>query len=108
MVSKLREDVWWESDKRCSYCTVELTIETATMDHVRPKADGGRRRKSNIVIACVPCNTRKGKLSVEEFLRSEFLRARLAAVQSGDPVRVPRIGERFRERRVKKPKASDG
>jgi 5-methylcytosine-specific restriction endonuclease McrA len=32
----------------------------ATYDHVVPRAHGGKTTWENIVIACVPCNQRKG------------------------------------------------
>jgi hypothetical protein len=32
----------------------------ATYDHVVPRAQGGRTTWENIVIACVPCNQKKG------------------------------------------------
>ena len=42
---------------RCQYCgsTRELTI-----DHVKPKAKGGRNSFENCVTACRPCNHKKG------------------------------------------------
>lgn len=44
----------------CQFCEVELTRSTATMDHVLPRARGGKTEWTNIVAACNPCNHRKG------------------------------------------------
>jgi len=49
-----------ERDKYvCQYCTKHLTSSTATIDHVLPKARGGKSSFENCVAACEPCN--KGK-----------------------------------------------
>jgi 5-methylcytosine-specific restriction endonuclease McrA len=41
----------------------------ATLDHVVPlAAGGGLYDKNNLVVACSKCNSKKGKLSAEEFI----------------------------------------
>jgi hypothetical protein len=37
-----------------------VTRAEATYDHVVPRSQGGKTNWENIVIACVPCNQRKG------------------------------------------------
>ena len=44
----------------CAYCTQPLMLREATLDHVVPRARGGRNMRSNLAIACYPCNLRKG------------------------------------------------
>lgn len=56
----------------CEYCGVELTTKTnpngtvlagkrfATRDHIIPTALGGANTLFNMVLACGPCNRRKG------------------------------------------------
>jgi 5-methylcytosine-specific restriction endonuclease McrA len=46
--------------RRCRYCHRRLTLETATVDHVKPRAHGGRDRRKNFALACKPCNEEKG------------------------------------------------
>jgi hypothetical protein len=54
----------WEH--RCAYCgTGDRPLE---IDHVHPRAKGGSDRIANLVIACHPCNQRKGDQSLEAFL----------------------------------------
>ena len=59
-------------DSRCSYCDVKMIYYTpkvgeradpriATRDHIKPQARGGRNNLENITVACLSCNTRKGK-----------------------------------------------
>ncbi|MCA9578129.1 MAG: HNH endonuclease [Polyangiales bacterium] len=44
----------------CQYCGHEGTAKELTIDHVVPKARGGRTEWQNVVTACRPCNQRKG------------------------------------------------
>lgn len=55
-----------EWSRACAYCGaagVPLNIE-----HVRPRSRGGSDRISNLVLACMPCNTAKGSWSLTRFL----------------------------------------
>lgn len=45
---------------RCQYCGAKLPAEKLTLDHVLPKARGGRTTWENLVAACAPCNRKKG------------------------------------------------
>ncbi|XXF79547.1 HNH endonuclease [Myxococcaceae bacterium GXIMD 01537] len=55
-----RENVYMRDGCRCQYCHRKVSRPEATYDHVLPRAQGGRTTWENIVIACVPCNQRKG------------------------------------------------
>ena len=44
----------------CNWCGIRLMIGTATIDHVIPIARGGTNNKGNLVLACQPCNQRRG------------------------------------------------
>jgi hypothetical protein len=52
----------------CKYCSVQLTQPTTTIDHVHPASLGGSDDIDNLVLACRPCNSRKGDrlLAVQE------------------------------------------
>jgi 5-methylcytosine-specific restriction endonuclease McrA len=41
---------------RCAYCGEK----GSTIDHVVPRSRGGRHEWDNVVLACLPCNSRKG------------------------------------------------
>ncbi len=45
---------------RCQYCGVRLPAARLTLDHVLPRARGGRTTWDNLVTACAPCNRKKG------------------------------------------------
>ncbi len=53
----------------CFYCGEPLRKPDATGDHKHPVSKGGLNVISNIVIACAPCNGRKGSLSIDQFKR---------------------------------------
>ena len=42
----------------CQYCGNSKNI--LTVDHVRPKSLGGKTNWTNVVVACKPCNLKKG------------------------------------------------
>lgn len=44
----------------CQYCSRDLSSKEATLDHVIPRSRGGRTSWENIVVACAPCNRKKG------------------------------------------------
>ncbi|MBV9995464.1 MAG: HNH endonuclease [Caulobacteraceae bacterium] len=45
---------------RCAYCGVILDRSNATLDHVVPRAVGGRSHRLNLVCACLSCNAARG------------------------------------------------
>ena len=55
-----RQNVYARDGGRCQYCISKVARFEATYDHVVPRAHGGKTTWENIVIACVPCNQRKG------------------------------------------------
>lgn len=61
----------------CPYCLRTLPLSQATRDHLVPRSRGGKTEPSNIVLACGPCNQKKGSLTPEEYkewLRLDFIR----------------------------------
>jgi len=51
----------------CYYCSEKLDQEAITVDHVEPLANGGSHALGNLVLACKPCNQRKGSVLIELF-----------------------------------------
>jgi 5-methylcytosine-specific restriction endonuclease McrA len=61
-----RENVYARDGAKCQYCAKKVMRHEATYDHVVPRAQGGLTRWDNVVIACVPCNQRKGGRTPEQ------------------------------------------
>lgn len=57
-----RVGVMKRDDYTCGYCGGRAT----TVDHVMPRARGGKNSWKNTVAACVPCNQRKGDRTLTE------------------------------------------
>jgi 5-methylcytosine-specific restriction endonuclease McrA len=47
-------------DPHCHWCRCDLTLDTSTADHVIPLRRGGLDNPNNIVLACEPCNNKRG------------------------------------------------
>jgi 5-methylcytosine-specific restriction endonuclease McrA len=43
----------------CQYCGVHLKKSAATVDHIVPRAQGGRTNWENVALSCQTCNHRK-------------------------------------------------
>jgi len=43
----------------CQYCSEKVTTQEMTMDHVVPRAQGGKTEWENIVTCCGECNSKK-------------------------------------------------
>ena len=66
---EVREYLLEKFGRKCAYCGVENV--PLNIDHVIPRAKGGSDRVSNLVLACVKCNQKKGAKTVEEFLKGK-------------------------------------
>lgn len=69
---ELREYLLEKWGRTCVYCgakDVPLNI-----DHIHPKAAGGSNRVSNLALACIPCNQKKGSQPIEAFLSKDLAR----------------------------------
>ncbi|MEX0602574.1 MAG: HNH endonuclease [Bacteroidota bacterium] len=59
-----RKNIHRRDAHRCQYCgRGDVTL---TVDHVIPKARGGRETWENLVCACIRCNNRKGDRTPSE------------------------------------------
>lgn len=54
-----RGNIFKRDQFACQYCGKKPGTEELTIDHVIPKALGGKTNWENCVVACVPCNSRK-------------------------------------------------
>ena len=86
----LRAQMLVEQDYRCAHCGCVMITEphhpnSATLDHIIPRARGGTDIPDNLVVACMRCNsTRKHAL-----LTGSALHARAIAAITADKARPP-------------------
>lgn len=62
---EVREFLLEKWGRACSYC--KQTDVPLQVEHLIPRARGGSDRVSNLVLACEPCNQRKGTQTAAEF-----------------------------------------
>jgi 5-methylcytosine-specific restriction endonuclease McrA len=49
-----------QSEVKCHWCPTMITLNTSTLDHVIPLFKGGLDNANNRVLACEPCNNKRG------------------------------------------------
>lgn len=55
-----RQNLYLRDLYQCQYCDDTFTPKDLTIDHVIPRASGGKTNWENTVTACKPCNHKKG------------------------------------------------
>ncbi len=68
-----RRNLFARDANTCQYCGSIFPTSDLTLDHVKPRAQGGGDSWENLVCACVRCNTRKGGRTPEQ-ARMELVR----------------------------------
>ena len=66
-----------ETGSTCIYCGTPLTIETFTLDHIRPKAAGFDSSPENAVACCTVCNNDKASRGTMEYVAKLPLKQRI-------------------------------
>jgi len=54
-----KQNVFARDRWTCAFCGEKKSASELTVDHVVPRAQGGRTEWTNVVTACGPCNLRK-------------------------------------------------
>ena len=58
-----RAMIYKRDNNKCQYCG---STKSLTIDHVIPKSKGGQDTWENLVVACSPCNVKKGDKLLEQ------------------------------------------
>jgi len=61
---RLRQRISRAQQERCCYCKRRFTRDgpkRATLEHRKPKRDGGRDAVSNLAVACFHCNQHRAR-----------------------------------------------
>lgn len=70
----LKKSNWWNQRLQegiCYYCEQKFERDQLTMDHKVPIARGGVSSKSNIVVCCKECNSKKQSQNSVDFIKLE-------------------------------------
>ena len=59
--------LWIQQNGRCQYCCASL-LPRYHVDHIHPRAKGGKNHLSNYCLACQPCNLSKHDHSAMDFV----------------------------------------
>ncbi len=62
-VNLTRQNIFKRDNFECQYCGTKRDL---TIDHVIPRAKGGKDSWTNLVTACKRCNAKKGDYTPEE------------------------------------------
>ncbi len=62
-VSFSKKNILRRDDYTCQYCGHSGNL--LTVDHIHPKSRGGKSSWTNVVVACKPCNLKKGNQSLK-------------------------------------------
>src|ERR671933_1249021 len=66
---EIREFLLEKWDRTCAYCGAKDT--KLEIEHIQPRSKGGSNRVSNLCLACIPCNQKKGNQDIKDFLKGK-------------------------------------
>ena len=61
-----RRNIYARDSSKCQYCGRKFPTQELSLDHVKPKSQGGKATWDNIVCCCVKCNVKKGGRTPEQ------------------------------------------
>lgn len=61
-----RQNIFLRDQSTCQYCNNRFPRIDLNLDHVVPRARGGRTTWENVVCSCIKCNLKKGARTPEE------------------------------------------
>jgi 5-methylcytosine-specific restriction endonuclease McrA len=85
-----RLNIYARDADTCQYCGQALPRPELNLDHVVPRAQGGRTSWENVVCSCIECNLRKGgRTPVQAGIKllREPIRPRWTPLLRGSPVK---------------------
>jgi len=63
---KIRFEIFKRDGFKCAYCGKAPPVVTLELDHIEPKAKGGKDDINNYLTACFDCNRGKGDIPLEK------------------------------------------
>lgn len=81
---EIREFLLEKWGRTCAYCSTKDT--KLEIEHIHPRSKGGSNRVSNLCLACVPCNQKKGNQDIKDFLKGKQDKLKRILSQSKRPL----------------------
>jgi len=76
---RIRDDVVNRDGSICCYCDMPLAPQDVTMEHILPDSQQGTFNATNLTVACLPCNQRRGSRPFFQYCRQfNFSKEKLA------------------------------
>lgn len=106
---KLKVEIYSECGGRCIYCNT-IVGDEYHIDHITPRVKMGKSESWNLVLACIPCNTKKSDFDIPEFIKrsgleSDPILARLKSLKKG--LFSPHVGAKDKDKNKDKDKDKD-
>lgn len=70
--TEVKRKVWERDAYICYLCDEQLNDDTATVDHVTPRNQGGKDTPDNLACCCKTCNNLKDSMTYEEFFEALY------------------------------------
>lgn len=61
-----RRTIYRRDNNTCQYCGCRPGTKELSIDHVKPRAQGGKTTWENVVVACTSCNSKKADRTPEQ------------------------------------------
>ena len=87
---EVREYLLAKWNRQCAYCDASGVGPAGVplnIDHIHPRANGGSNKVTNLTLACIACNQRKGAQDVSVFLACDPARLARVLVQASRPLK---------------------
>ncbi len=69
-VAENRLKIFERDGYKCHYCNKQLTRFSSSLDHIQPVSKGGDNSFSNLITACLHCNSERGNKPVMDYVIS--------------------------------------
>jgi hypothetical protein len=95
---KIRFEVFKRDDFKCQYCGKCAPDVILEVDHIRPKAEGGKNDIVNLITSCKECNIGKGKRKLDDI--SEIRKQYKELVNLADKTEQIKMMAKWREESI--------
>lgn len=69
--------IYLRDNYRCIYCNKDLKNadnQNITLDHIKPRSQGGSNRHTNLITCCKQCNSTRSNKPIRQFTTKEIVR----------------------------------